>query len=114
MTTQTRIKLLNHIFEHFQQCTQWVPNNYNRASEYSKKAEALIDFIEVQDCDRIGGFDCKNPIKRTTGYELYDRFLTLVRKYKNETDIENSCYFNLQSLGTYFSMLSKLREQFNK
>jgi len=104
-----RVKILQIIFEDFQQITQWLPNTIENSLEYHHKAEQLIEILEVADCGSVGGFDNANPVKRITGYELYDRFLALVHKYKDEDKIKKSCGFTLESLGKYFKTIVNLR-----
>lgn len=108
-----RIIILNKIFSELQQITQWLPSSIHSASEHHYKATSLIELLEAMDCGSHGGFDGSNPLIRDSGFELYDRFTTLVRKYKNEKDIEKCCQFDLVSLKNYFLKLSKLRESFN-
>ncbi|GAF75981.1 unnamed protein product [marine sediment metagenome] len=114
MKLHTRLKLLQEAFECFQQITQWIPWAMHHATEYHHKAEVLINILEVQDCGSIGGFDRENPMKRITGYELYDRFLTVLAKHNNESDLKEACYFTPQTLGDYFKKARELRETFNK
>jgi hypothetical protein len=109
---EQRIQILNHIFSHFQQITQWLPDNINIALEYMFKAESMIELLEVGDCGSIGGFDPKSPVNRKYGFYLYDRFIALVNRYDNKSDIKECAQFNLDSLGEYFKKLSKLRGSF--
>lgn len=109
-----RVLILNKIFSELQQITQWLPCAIHSGSKYMHKAESLIELLEEMDCGSHGGFDRNNPIIRDSGFELYDRFTTLVRKYKNEKDIKKCCQFDLNNLKNYFKQLSTLRESFNK
>ena len=109
-----RIKVLQNIFDSFQQITQWLPNHPGSAFEYHSKAEIMIDFLEVLDCGSVGGFDPEAPVIRITEYALYDRFLSVLKKYNNENDLKMACYFTPDSLGEYFKKLGELREIFNK
>lgn len=107
-----RIFILNAIFSHFQQITQWLPNHIETAAKYMYKAESLIEVLESDDCESIGGFDRTSPVLRESGFMLYDRFLALVRKYNNKSDIEKECQFDLDTLGAYFKQLFELRSSF--
>ena len=109
---EQRIKILNSIFSHFQQITQWLPNNIDTASEYMLKAESLIEILEIEDCGSIGGFDKKSPVVHESGFFLYDRFIALVKKYNNKADINKCCQFDLESLGNYFKKISELRDSY--
>lgn len=114
----TRIMILQEIFEHFQQVTQWVPGEFCHADHssgvltYLNKAEALIEVLEICDCGSTGGFDPKMPTELIRGgLSLYERFLWLVNKYNNRKDIQHECNFTLESLYTYFLKMGKLREE---
>jgi hypothetical protein len=104
-----RIVILNAIFSNFQQITQWLPSNIENAAEYMHKAEALIEILEVDDCGSVGGYDPHNPVEDESGFELYDRFLALVRKRNNISEIQQDCGFDVEKLKKYFLKLSKLR-----
>jgi len=106
-----RIKLLNEIFENFQQITQWIPNDPENIMKYSSRAESLIEFIEVWDCGSIGGWDLKNLPVQKCKYHLYDRFLAIVKKYKSESSVKEDCGFNVDNLTKYFNELSDLRSK---
>jgi hypothetical protein len=106
-----RKQILQDIFACFQQMTQWATINPNSYSEYYNQAKSLIELLEVEDCGSIGGFDRKNKLVRTTGFELYDRFLTLMNKTKSRPLLEPICGFTPLILAEYFKALGKLREQ---
>lgn len=108
-----RLKTLNQIFEYFEQITQWLPDSIENAAQYMFMAQSLIEFLEVEDCGSVGGYDKKSPVKHESGFTLYDRFLALVRKYKNGKDIKSGTYFNIYTLKDYFLKLSELREAYN-
>lgn len=112
MNLQERKKILQDIFEYFQQITQWLPNNIDIANENMIKAESLITLLEVEDCGSVGGFDPDSPVKYESGFSLYDRFLALVNKH--DTKIKKTCYFSIGDLKKYFKTISELREIFNK
>lgn len=114
MEHQNRIEILNRIFGHFQQVTQWMPNHIDTASKYIFKAESLIEKLEIEDCGQIGGYDINNLPRNESGYVLYDRFLALVRKYNHESSIKPVCHFDLQTMKQYFQKLVKLHESSNK
>ena len=107
MNKELRKRLLQEIFGHFQMMTQEVVN-----SKYLYKALALIEFLEVEDCGSVGGFDRDNPMEHITGFHEYDRFLTLLRKEKIKLDKE--IYFTPETLGDYFKKSIELREKYNK
>lgn len=109
-----RVQVLNAIFSYFQQITQWLPSHCSNAAKYADKAAALIEFLEVQDCGSIGGFDKDSPLKHESNFELYDRFLALVRKYENQKDIKPICGFNINKMQKYFIALSELRTKYSK
>ena len=115
MNQQERTKILQDIFGYFLQITQWLPNNIDIAAEYVCKAEALIEYLEVIDCGSIGGFDPDNPIKRlgrqkfpSSEFELYNRFLALIRKHN--TKLKKECGFTINNMTKYFKIISELRE----
>ena len=107
-----RIRILNKIFENFQQITQWLPNHIDSASKYVFKAESLIELLEAGDCGSVGGYDKDSPVIDESGFHLYNRFLALVRKYDNQNDIEKCCQFDLDNLKRYFKTLSELRGEY--
>lgn len=114
-----RVTILRAIFEHFQQATQWLNDNPEyvaRFPHYLSNAEALIELLEVEDCGSCGGFDPNNQMEnRAEGsYSVYERFLLLVKKYKNEKDIKTEIYFNLDTMGQFWKKLADLRETFNQ
>jgi len=105
-----RKTILQEIFSNFQQITQWMYNPPYMA-EYHFKAQSLIELLEVEDCGSVGGHDNSNPTKWESGYPLYDRFLTLLRK--ENTKLKKEVYFTPESMEKYFKQLTKLRETFN-
>lgn len=111
MDIQIRIKILNNIFGHLQMVTQWAPSNFENCSEYTFKAEALIELLEEEDCGSHGGFDKSNPNKHETGFDIFDRFLTLVRKYNNENNLIPRCNFTLDKMTKYYKVMSELRSE---
>lgn len=106
-----RLQILQQIFEDLQQITQWLPSNIDLGNESMIKAKALIEMLEIDDCGSVGGFDKNNRLKRDSGFDLYDRFTTVLRKHHKETDIEKCCNFTVESLKGYFQNLSTLRER---
>lgn len=107
-----RNKILQNIFSHFQMMTQWVCTSPDSYTEYYNKAKGLIEFLEVQDCGSVGGYDKKSPVLHESGFNLYDRFLALVRK--NNTRLKKELYFTPTSMMNYWKQLNNLRETFNK
>ena len=106
-----RKKILQDIFACFQQMTQWTIINPNHYSEYYNQAKSLIELLEVEDCGSIGGFDNKNKVVKTTRFDLYNRFLTLINKTKVKPKLEPICGFTPLTLAEYFKALYNLREQ---
>jgi len=111
MKNNKRTIMLQNIFSHFQQVTQWMPNEMGFANDHIIKAEALIEYLEVEDCGSVGGYDSHSPVKIESGFKLYDRFLALVRK--ENTKIKKECYFTIDDMKKYFKILKELRETFN-
>jgi hypothetical protein len=116
MTKEEHITLLNEVFGHFQQITQWIPNNIEDTLKYSIKAETILDLLEM---DLFGIH--RSHFKRghvheyeLCGNRLYDRFYFIVKELKCEEQIERICYFDVESMFKYFKQLCKLRESFNK
>jgi len=102
---------LQDIFEKLQQITQWLPGSIDHALDNMYSAKALIEMLEADDCGSHGGFDPKNPLISDSGFDLYDRFTTVLRKYDNEKDIKKSCNFDVQTLKGYFENISTLRDR---
>ena len=107
-----RLNILNAIFSKFQSAGQYITTNPSSYAEYISSAAALIQLLEVADCGSTGGFDKNNKRKSVTNFKVFDRFLTLVRKYENENDIESICGFTLESLGQFYNQLNSLRSTF--
>jgi hypothetical protein len=108
----TRLEILQEIFEHFQQVTQWMPcvstdaDYSNGVTKYLFKAEALVEMLEVTDCGSTGGFDAGQEC-----HGLYARFIWLVNKYHKTSDIKPSCNFTPDDLYKYFSEAGQLRNK---
>ena len=109
MKPVNRLYVLQTIFEHFQQITQWIPQHYDSAAEYESKADALIELLEVADCGSVLAFYIKE--REVTGHLLYDRFLALLRKYHKDKDIKSVCGFTVKSLGNYFKQQIGMRNK---
>jgi hypothetical protein len=108
-----RITILQEIFSHFQQMTQWITTSPDNYSEYFNKALGLIELLEVEDCGSVGGFDKSNPVKwNESKFHVYDRFLALIRK-KN-TKLKKECYFTPESMRKYWLHIEEEREIWNK
>ncbi len=107
MNKELRKTILQTIFDHFQMVSQ---DPLDTESFY--KAVGLIELLEVEDCGSVGGFDRENPMQHVTGFDAYDRFLTLLRK--ENIKLEKELYFTPETLGKYFTQLYELREKFNK
>jgi hypothetical protein len=105
-----RITILQAIFSHFQQMTQWITTSPGNYSKYFNKAESLIELLEIHDCGSVGGFDKKSPVKwGESGMHLYDRFLALLRK--EETKLKKEVYFTPETLRQYWKHISNEREE---
>ena len=104
-----RLVVLQDIFEYFQGMTQWIPANPDHMVDDAAKAEALIQLLEAFDCGSHGGYDIANPKVHTTNYDLYNRFLTVLRKHNTAADIQDCCSFTVKTLGDYFVELEDLR-----
>lgn len=102
-----RLTILQEIFYNFQQMSQWII--LESYSKYYHRAEQLIELLEVEDCGSVGGFDEKNPTINKTGFRLYDRFLTLLKKKRDASKLEPICGFTPKSLGDYFKEVQTLR-----
>ena len=107
---ELRLDMLNTIFEHFQQVTQSMASSPESEYKYYIKAEALIEFLEINDCGSFGGYDLLCPMQNVTGCSLFDRFLTLIRKYEDENHIRPIFKFTLSKLTLYFKTIHNLRE----
>ena len=72
------------------------------------KADSIIEILEVEDCGSIGGYDKENRNVTSTGHKIYDRFLTVLRKYDNEKDIKPICSFTPADIATAYKALSEV------
>lgn len=105
-----RVTILNRCFSSFHQMLQWGMSA--NGIEYRNKAEVLIELLEVDDCGSIGGFDTSNPVVRVTPDTIYNRFLTVVRKYGDESKIEPICGFSLDDVTcSFIDLPSDLRKK---
>jgi len=103
-----RLTILNLIFENFTAVPSNLPHHMHLADKYINRAELLIEELEVMDCGSIGGFDKEAAVIKTTGYKLYDRYLTLLYKYNKDEDIQPECGWTIKTLSKYFKFLTKL------
>jgi hypothetical protein len=106
----SRVRVLNNIYNQFQNSTQWYPSNLAHVNEKLVKAEALIELLEEADCGSIGGYDRKNPVRNETKFKLLDRFLALIRKYDDEENLDESSGLDLYQIKKFYTTLTKLRE----
>jgi hypothetical protein len=104
-----RETILQDIFEHFQQITQWTPNHSDSVFKYASKAESLIEILEGIDCGSYGGYDKSNPLPKKCKYHLYDRFLALLNKYNHK--VEPSCGFTIEKMCEYFNNIHNERDK---
>lgn len=116
MTKKEHIALLNKVFDHLQQITQWLPGEIAIASQYSNKALSIIEVLE----EDIFGYR-RATFKRghkhkyeLCGYDIFDRFYFIVEELKCEKQIKKVCYFDVKTMYQYFKQLNELRETFNK
>ena len=105
--TLNRDLVLNRIFSELQSNTQW---HGPEGVDYNAKALGLIELLEIVDCGSVGGHDRTNPNQRITGHELYDRFLTLLRKHPVSADaVKPICGIDTVMLARYYARLVNLR-----
>ena len=111
LNNEVRLAMLNQIFMELLMAKQWFDSDaVHYYSEHMRKAESLIEFIEVNDCGSIGGFDRDNEHLIITDNPIFDRFLTVLRKYNHENEITSSCEFDVLLLARFYKQLSSLRE----
>jgi hypothetical protein len=110
MKTVSRIVILNSIFSQLQSAAQWISSQPNEYSNYLKKAEALIELLEIEDCGSTGGFDKNNKVKNVTSFKLFDRFLTVIRKHNKVEDIKSICEINVDDLSLFYK---KIKESYS-
>lgn len=103
-----RMMLLQYIFDSFQMITQDPDTPYSAG--YLKRAEGYIEILEAADCGSWGGYDKTNPNKRVTGNGVFDRFLTVLRKYDDACGLQPRCGATVDTLTEYFTRLNNLRE----
>jgi len=106
-----RLTILQEIFNNFQQMSQWITSMPESYLKSHNQAEQLIELLEVEDCGSVGGFDRENPLINKTGFNLYDRFLTLLNKKNQSLKLEPVCGFTPTILGKYFQTILSLREK---
>ncbi len=106
-----RIDLLQQTFNHFQYAAQWIATDPSNYSGSLKKAESLVEFLEIQDCGSVGGFDKLNKVEKVTEHSLYNRFLTVIRKENTYDDLKDECGFTPLTLGEFYDSVSKLRTE---
>lgn len=110
MEHKARIKILQMIFNSFQQMTQWVTTSPSSYAEYHNQAKALIELLEVEDCGSVGGFDGDSLPPKECKYHLYDRFLALLSKHEDNYNVKPECGFTPRTLGGYFNKLNDSRD----
>ena len=101
----TREKILDKIAYCFTYATQGSDDEKGL-----NEAEALIELLEENDCGQHGGYDPDNKFMCITGFKLFDRFLTVIRKYNKISDVECICGFTIVTLGIYYRMKVQLRD----
>jgi hypothetical protein len=116
MNKKEHITLLNKVFDHLQQITQWVPDNLTVASEYNNKALAIIEILEQDIFGNYRGSFKRGHVHKyeLTGSSNFDRFYYMVKELKCEKQIKKVCYFDVENMHQYFKQLNELRETFNK
>ncbi len=101
---RARLVILNEVLDCFQQVIQWDKFSFETKDsvvEYQHKAQVLIELLEVDDCGSVGGYDRENPVKYETRNKLFNRFLTVIRKYNTVKDVEQK-YITVKQCETYF------------
>lgn len=111
MEKQARIKILQMIFNSFQQMTQWVTCAPNSYAEYHNQAKALIELLEIEDCGSTGGFDMDSKLPNICKYSLYDRFIALLNKYEDNYNLKDECGFTPRTLCEYFNDVEAIRNK---
>lgn len=116
MTKKEHITLLNKVFDHLQQITQWLPGEFAIASEYNNKALSIVEVLEEDIFEhRRATFKRGHKYKyELCGYGIFDRFYFIVKELKCEKQIKKVCYFDVETMYQYFKQLKNLRETFNK
>lgn len=109
-----RIEFLQDVFSNLQCASQWIISNPSGYLEYITRADTIIQLLEIDDCGSVGGFDPNNKCKKVTGFEIYDRFLTVIRKHHKYSDLKNECSFDVETLGEYYKHINELRDNFSK
>lgn len=106
-----RNKILKNIAQDLTQAVQWIATSPENYVKYLTRAEAFIEFLEIEDCGSVGGFDKTNPLQRMTNHKIVDRFLTLLHKrgvsstefFRHYEDWEHARYKNMIQLFTQLS-----------
>lgn len=108
-----RLFLLQTIFDTLQMATQWPTcDEGSTTGHYLAKADALVELLEVSDCGSVGGFDRTNPNIRVTGCNVFDRFLTLLRKRPGDVKrIKPVCNATVATLTQFYTELHTLRDK---
>lgn len=107
-----RVFILQRIFDELQMVTQSVTEEELGSTRYLSRAESLVELVEISDCGSVGGFDRSNPHQRITGCNVFDRFLTLLRKRKGDAKrIKPICNANVETLTHFFTELHRLRDK---
>lgn len=104
-----RIVLLQAAFSDLQ-CALQSFSSISNYHGYMMKADALVSILEVVDCGSVGGFDRENKCVHTTGISIYDRFLTVLRKYDDEQNIKPVAGFTPGRLTIGYKRLYTLRD----
>ena len=98
-----RTIILNACFKEFHQMLQWGISHHS--DNHRVRAESLVNLLEVIDCGSVGGVDQSNPVQVISGNPLYDRFLTVVRKFNDEEYVFPVCGFSITDLTYSFQKL---------
>ena len=104
-TAPARLVILKAIFQEFVGLHQSLDGTYGimaihqpaRAHEHAQRADVLMDLLEAHDCGSWGGFD--KECTECGDLIFIERFIWLVKKYRNETDLGD------KASGTSFKLL---------
>lgn len=104
--TPSRKLILDIIFQEFCRATSSLiaPEESNKSSISNQflKAKALIELLEIHDIGSLNGVDPDSPTIKITGFTLFDRFLSRLKKYHNYSEFEPINGMDMVKLIAYF------------